>query len=61
MSESYTDIYNEDKDKTTKIAMTLKKKFIKFQHYQVHEQSTNNNPCAASLQLVNNHTSGDMD
>ena len=62
MSESYTDIYNEDKEKITKIAMTLKEKFKKFQHYQVHGQSTDNNPCAASLLLVNSHTnSGDMD
>ena len=35
MSESYTDIYNEDKEKITKIAMTLKEKFNKFQHYQL--------------------------
>ena len=62
MSESYTDIYNEDKEKITKIAMILKEKFKKFQHYQVHGQSTDNNPCAASLSLVNSHTnSGDMD
>ena len=63
MSDSYKDIHSEDKEKITKIAMTLKEKFKKFQHYQVHGQSTDNDPCAASLLLFNHHNnhSGDMD
>ena len=57
-SENYSDLYSLDKTKITKIAMTLKSKYEKFQLYQVHGKTTTNDfPCAASLAL----DSGDMD
>ena len=58
-SETYSDLYSLNKTKITKIAMTLKSKFQKFQLYQVHGKTTNDFPCAASLSLVLD--SGDMD
>ena len=57
-SETYSDLYSTDKRKITKIAMTLRTKYQKFQHYQVHGKTkTNDFPFAASLAL----DSGDMD
>ena len=57
-SDTYSDLYSTDKKKITKIAMILKSKYQKFQHYQVHgKNKTNDFPFAASLAL----DSGDMD
>ena len=57
-SDTYSDLYSTDKKKITKIAMTLRCKYQKFKHYQVHgKNKTNDFPFAASLAL----DSGDMD
>jgi len=63
ISNTYEDLYSQEKSKITKVAMTLREKYDKFMLYQVHGKSTDDNPCAAPQVLVNNfsNVSGDMD
>ena len=49
----YSDIFCQDKAKICTTAMTLKRKFEKFEHYQVHGQTTlNGQPSAAPSNIV---------
>ena len=63
----YSDLSSDEKEKIYNISMLLKKKYEKFQHFQVHGRrntstSTRTQPCAALLVNVNvsSHDSKDM-
>ena len=58
----YSDLYSEEKEKITKIAMILKKKFEKYQLLQVRGQrTTSTQPGAASVDDNTSLVTGDMD
>ena len=59
---AFSDVYSEDTDKVSGIALILKKKFEKFQSLQVHGQrTTSSQPGAASSINDVNDVSHDSD
>ena len=58
----YSDLYSAEKEKVSKKAMILKKKFEKFQNLQVSGQRTTS-PQPGAASFINNasHVTGDMD
>ena len=58
----YSDLYSEEKEKVSEIAMVLKNKFEKYKNLQVRGQrNTSTQPGAASVDDNTSHVTGDMD
>ena len=53
---TYSDLFSSDKNKVTKIAKTLRNKFL---NYQVHRKNGNNLPSAAPVVVNNPNTVND--